>query len=406
MSAPLRAKLPRRLVSYGGVVVLLALLAQASISVGTQGLAVVGIFIQRDLGLTRAELGIFVALAQASSSVGMLAGGWLSDLLGVRRTTVFGVALIGVALLMLTTAGTYGAMLPLVLLSGAGNGVAYPAISLAILHWLPVQARSTAMGFKQTGATLAGVVLAAGLPPLVEAVGWRAAARLTAVAVLLGALVWGTAYRNGPKRSVPTHRLSLLSGLLLLRQPGLLSISLFSAAAAAAQFCLFSYLMLFLHESRGFSLVLAGQVLATAQLGGLLARIAWGLASDRLLRGARKPVLCVAGGLGALALAAVALLPLEVPAIAFLVAALLGLTLLAWHGMQQVAVAELAGPERAAQAISVSMMVLQLGAVIGPPLVGLLVDRTSSYELAWLVLAVLVAVSTGAMALAWRERVA
>ncbi|MBI4507438.1 MAG: hypothetical protein HY691_18055, partial [Chloroflexi bacterium] len=74
MSAPLRAKLPKRLVSYGGVVVLLALLAQASISVGTQGLAVVGIFIQRDLGLTRAELGIFVALAQASSSVGMLAG--------------------------------------------------------------------------------------------------------------------------------------------------------------------------------------------------------------------------------------------------------------------------------------------------------------------------------------------
>lgn len=399
-----RARLRWPLVSSGGVVVLLALLAQTHMAVGSQGIPVLAVFVQRDLGLTRTELGLFSATAQVGAGASMLLGGWLADRLGVRRAVALGLGLIGLALATLPVAGTLAAAMPFLLVAGVGNGVASPPITLAILHWLPLRLRAVAMGLKQTGVPLAGVLLAAGVPPLAEVVGWRVAALVVGGTVLVMAALWAGAYRDAPGRARAAPRLSARAVGDLLRHPGMASVSLFAAIAAAAQFALLSYLILFLYERRDFPIVFAGLVLAAAQAGSLVGRIGWGVVSDRLLRGARKPALCAAGGLGALALAALVLLPTDLPAVAFATALALGVSVLAWQALHQVAVAELAGAERAGQAIGLTMAILQVGAIVGAPLFGFLVDRTGSYELAWLLFAALLAVSVVAVAVGWREQ--
>lgn len=384
-------------------VIVLATLAQAHMAVGSQGIPILAVFIQRDFGLTRAELGAFSSVAQVGACVSMLIGGWMADALGVRRAIVVGLGLIGAGLSTLTLATAFAWALPFLFVAGIGNGIASPAITLAILHWLPFRVRGLAMGVKQTGVPIAGVALAAGVPSLAQALGWRAAAIAVGSAVLLMATVWGLVYRDAPVQA----RGARPSGGFawgLLRDRGVLSVSAFAAAGVAAQFSVLAYLILFLHERHGYPVVLAGFALAATQVGSLVGRLGWGLVSDRLLRGARKPTLCTAGVLGTLMLVALVSLPLATPLVAFAIAAVLGATILAWQAQHQLAVAEMAGPAQAGQAIGLSMAILQLGAIAGPPLFGLLVDRTHSYEVAWLAAGALVALAVAAMAVAWRER--
>jgi ACS family hexuronate transporter-like MFS transporter len=384
-------------------VIALATLAQAHMAVGSQGIPILAVFVQRDFGLTRAELGAFSSVAQTGACISMLVGGWMADVLGVRRAIVVGLGLIGLALATLTVSTAFLWALPFLFLAGIGNGIASPAITLSILHWLPFHMRGIAMGVKQTGVPLAGIVLAAGVPSLAQAHGWRVAAIAVGSAVLLMAAVWGLLYRDAPAQASGARpRSGFAWGLL--RDPGVLSVSAFAAAGVAAQFCVLAYLILFLHERHGYPLVLAGFVMAATQVGSLIGRLGWGLLSDRLLRGARKPTLCGAGTLGTLMLVALAIVPLDAPLVAGAITTVLGATILAWQAQHQLAVAEIAGPTRAGQAVGLSMTILQLGAIAGPPLFGLLVDRTRSYETAWLAAAALVALSVAAMALAWRER--
>jgi ACS family hexuronate transporter-like MFS transporter len=73
---------------------------------------------------------------------------------------------------------------------------------------------------------------------------------------------------------------------------------------------------------------------------------------------------------------------------------LLGASAIGWNGLYVTAVSGLAGQSAAGTALGVSLAVSQLGVLIVPPLFGLLVDRTGSYQPAWLALGAFILVGT------------
>jgi sugar phosphate permease len=334
--------------------------------------------------------------------------------MGERPMLVLGPLGIGVATL-------FGALSPspLLLALSLGVGGAFmatcaPAGGKAMLVWFPPRIRGLAMGLRQTSIPLAGVVAAPTLPLLAAAMSWRGALLVGAAFCGLSALLVGLAYRDPPrnewrgarnegrgarneggrKRELTlASRFSALTSpfdayLELLRDRSLAATIALGPIMVAGQWTVVPYLALYLYERYGWPLAVAAGYLALAQLGGVVGRIGWGLASDLLWHGRRKPALRLlppAGALGALGLA---WLPAEgAPLLVGALAMLMGATVIGWNGLLLAYVAEQAGPRRAGTAIGLAVSVIFGGAVVVPPAFGWLVDRTGSYQPAWVVLA-------------------
>jgi cyanate permease len=69
------------------------------------------------------------------------------------------------------------------------------------------------------------------------------------------------------------------------------------------------------------------------------------------------------------------------------VAVVLGASTFAWTGVLGTLVIETVGRESAGSAISLVQVLATPAALLGPPLFGLLTDRSGSYHAAWLALA-------------------
>ena len=136
------------------------------------------------------------------------------------------------------------------------------------------------------------------------------------------------------------------------------------AVALAGQFAILGFVVLFLHEHRGFSNGAAAGVLAAIQVLGGGARIGAGRWSDRLQQRI-VPLLWIGVTLAvALAISAAlvdASLWLLVPAL--LVAGTLGLS---WNGLSYTAAAERAGAARSGAAIGIQQTALALGSIAFP----------------------------------------
>jgi predicted MFS family arabinose efflux permease len=161
-----------------------------------------------------------------------------------------------------------------------------------------------------------------------------------------------------------------------------------------------AYLPLYLVERAGASPELAGTVAATIGLIGIVSRIAWGWASERM-RHLGLPLLL----LGVLAVVAVLLIVAVERAglwLAWPAAALFGASAVTWNAVGNLAVITSSGTARAGHATGILTFGFYIGFVASPVLFGWLVDRGLGYAPAWLLVAAVFA-ATAAVIGAWRR---
>ena len=75
-------------------------------------------------------------------------------------------------------------------------------------------------------------------------------------------------------------------------------------------------------------------------------------------------------------------------------AVIFGICALGWNGMFLIFAAELSGKGREGMALGVSLTIVFIGHLVGPPLFGFVVDKTGSYDYAWLLFCILIALAT------------
>jgi predicted MFS family arabinose efflux permease len=269
------------------------------------------------------------------------------------------------------------------------------------MRWFPPRQRGFAMGIRQTGVPIAGILSAIIWPAVALVHGWRAAYLLGGFAALLSAGMIFGGYFDPPRSSGADRQPPPPFGSLL-RDPRVRWLALIYNGQVMAQFCASTYFVLFLHEVLEVPLVAASVLLALINGVAVAARIAWGSLSDRRFGGQRRPVLRIIVGLTLIGTLAAAALPPGAPAtvalpLAFALACLLGVSAFAWTGILGTLVIESVGRHSAATAIAVVSALGSPGSLVGPPLFGLIVDQTGSYRLAWL--AVAAPVAAGLLAL-------
>lgn len=383
----------------------IATLAQVSMAVIHLGIPALIPLIQAELRLSRTEVGLLSSVLNGGVVVAAIAAGKTADRFGERLIIAYGAMAAGLIVMGLNWATGFAALFPVLFLLGLATATSTPAGSKAVAGWFRSKERGTAMGLRQMGIPLGGAIAATTLPTLALSYGWRLAlsfAGLCAIGMGFTALYL---YKEPPFSEGRTEAGPAIGLKELIKRRDIRAVLFYVFILGGSQWCFLTYMELYLAETLGFSITLAASLLALGQLFGVGGRVFWGLLSDRLFGGRRKPTLFLVCFLAILMTLWTSLFSPQTPHwLIWPVVSLLGLTLLGWNGLYLAFVSELAGSKVAGLAIGLSNTGAFLGIVVLPPLFGFLVDRTGSYRVAWMALDGVILVALSALRWVREER--
>ena len=358
--------------------------AQITVSIVTQGVPTLAPFLQADLSLTRAQVGLFNSAIMSGSFISLFFAGWLVDIKGERTALFWGNLLVGLSCIAIIATNQFDTALAIFFLTGIGAAFSTPAGSRTVMRWFPPAQRGAAMGLRQTGIPIGGAIAAALLPIIALTAGWRAAIVISGISNILTALLCWARYPAPDKVERAAARAAPAYGFrsLLTRDIVLLGIS--AALLPLGQFALVTYLALYLKETQGIAITVSAMLLVGAQIAGAAGRLLWGVWSDRLFRRRRKPTLLLAGLLSAVGSFVLGSLPGGTPVwVIALIVLGYAFNAIGWHGSWISLVSEIAGPEKQGRTIGAAMTLMYAGIISLPPLFGLFVDYTHHWAGAW-----------------------
>ena len=368
----------------------IAVAAQVGVSVMDQGIPTLTGFIKADLGLSAAAAGLTVASFAFGRIFGAYAAGVAADRVGERRVMLLG-ALLAAALVALAAATPFPFFTLLFALGGAAGASSTPAGGRLVLLAFPRNRHGLALGIRQTGIPIGGLIAAATLPWFAGLTTWRWSLVLAAGMAVLFVVPLSRLRDDRTSDELPVDR---PVAARLRHDRNLVLLTLWSCLVVTGQYALLAFLALDLHQRIGLSLERGSLLVALANASGIAGRVAWGGVSDRALAHGRKPLLLVltAGCLvAALALFAAprSASTAEMAALAILA----GLTLIGYQGLWITMVAEVAGPVRVGAATGFAVTFVGLAIALSPPLYGLVADIAGTYRAIWAVLSVVLAVA-------------
>jgi len=336
------------------------------------------------LGFAPAAVGYYIAGSYLGSMAGSAAaGGWIARF-GPIRVSQAGLAFCFAGLALAASAWP-----PLVMLGGFVVGLGYgpttPASS-SILVRTPPRYFSLIFSIKQTGVPAGGALAGVLVPALILAAGWQGAALAIGAACLALAGAIGLVRRDYDRDLDPRAPVSLRSALapvgMAWRDRRLREMCAAGFVYGGVQITLVTFLVTFLVESFSMTLVLAGLVMAVAQVASVTGRILWGILADRALP--RRAMLGLLGlGMGVSALAALWAGPGWPLWLLFVYAALFGATAVGWNGVYIAEVARLAPEGRASAATGGALFFTFLGVVVAPPAFNAVLAASGSYPVAY-----------------------
>lgn len=370
--------------------VALTLAVQALTSMNVVAIAVLMPVASVDIGVSPGFVGVAMALVYTGSMVSALVSGDAITRGGPIGVSQLCLLLCLAGLAAFAVPGVAMAVLG-VLVMGLGYGPVTPASSHILIRTTPPSILSMVFSIKQTGVPLGGALAGAIIPWLVLACGWQWAALLAggASAVLALLLVpYRTRYdteRSSPPRLSMRNAFAPLKMVLVHR--GLRRISIAATFYSIMQLSLISFLVTYVIQEVGMSLVDAGLLLSAAQGCGVGGRILWGVLSDR--SGRPLQVLGVLGiVMGAGAVLAAAFSPAWPYAALVAVSGVFGSSAIGWNGVFIAEIARIATPSHAGAATGGSLFLTFLGILLALPAFAGIASLTGSYSTAFVAVAV------------------
>jgi MFS family permease len=363
-----------------------ALISQTGISVVEQGIPTLTGFIKSDLGLSAATAGLTVSSFTVGRVVGSYAAGVAADRVGERIVLVGGGVATG-AIVAVAASLPLAALVLLLVLAGMASAASTPAGGRLVLLAFPRNRHGLAIGVRQTGVPIGGLVAAALLPWMAHLYGWRwslaAAAALTALSVL--PLIF-----SRTERSETVERTPLTTGWSLLRDRTIRLLTVWGCLLVSGQYALIAFLSLDLHQGARLAFTSASGLVAVSQAFGIVGRVAWGAMSDRLLRRGRKPLLMTLTGVALASSLLLFAVPRSAPLAVWVpVAALAGVALIGFQGLWVTMISEAAGPAQAGAATGFGITFVAIAIAASPPLYGLIADLAGTYRAIWAALAII-----------------
>lgn len=384
------------------------MLVQAMTMLAVVTVPVLAPALSADLGFDSSLIGLYQSSVFAGAAVLTLFSGSLVRRHGGVRVNQVSLVIAVVALL-LALDGKIVTLLACALGVGMGYGLATPGASHILARVSPAARRGLVFSLKQSAVPVGGLIAGLLIPPVVEALGWRAAV-ITVATIITLAIICVQPLRarlddDRDRQYKVTVGAPWQSVLLVLRTPALRPIAVVAFTFGAIQLCLFAFLVTFLVERVGLTLIVAGTAFSIMQGAGVVARILWGWLSDRLAN-ARSLLSIIGIGIIFSTMVANEMAPGWPLFPILLVCAVMGATAVGWNGIYLAEVARVVPQDHVGAATGGVLMFTFLGIVVGPSTFGLLVRQTGQYTAGFVVMNLLVAVAVVMLTFGRREAAA
>lgn len=344
--------------------------------------AALSVSIQSESGLTSGSFGLALGVYFAAAALTSTRLGRVAERIGPASAQRRSALLAACALGAVAVGGrSWSTLAGPLAVAGIASALANPAANAALAGGVARNRQGLVFGLKQTSVPLATLLGGAAIPALALTVGWRWA-YVGAAVVALGAVALPAASSPVARGEPEEHRRVVSPGLVALSVGGGLGAG---TAVALGGFVVESSV------ASGMTEAAAGVLLMAGSVGALAARVILGWVADaRMHRPLRAVAISMA--VGAVGYTALAFGGERLRTVGVLIAFIAGW---GWNGLFHLAVV-LDHPAAPAAATGVTQTGFFIGAALGPPWFGLVVER-SSFRVAWIGLAVLVLAAAGAV---------
>ncbi|MEQ8193102.1 MAG: MFS transporter [Rhodospirillales bacterium] len=388
----------------GWLVLLLTTLAQAVAAFALLTFPAIAPDVAERLHVPAAMIGYQIAITYFGAVATSVYCGPMIRRWGACRTTQLSMISIGAGAL-LASLGIISLLAAGSLMIGMGYGMTNPAASHLLVRFSGGRHRNLIFSFKQTGVPIGGAMAGLIAPPIVLAFGWQWAPVTVGLCCLATAVLlqpW-----RGPWDRDRDPRASLVarpqeSFLMIWRNRPLRMLAPSGFSFSVVQMCLVTFLVTFLVQEIGFTLLEAGLVLSLTQVSAIGCRLLWGWTADRLGDGLK--MIFILG----MIMAGIALIVTTIDSgwpksLIYAVFILYGGTAIAWNGVFLASVSDLTDPKHVGLVTGGIMAITFGGVLVGPAIFASLYPLIGSYGLTYGLLA-FVGVSGGLSALYARRQ--
>jgi MFS family permease len=366
--------------------------------------------IMRDLGLSKVRMSFVFSAFTLAYAIFEIPTAWWGQHVGTRRVLTRIVLWWSAFTIATGLARGYSSLLAIRFLFGAGEAGAWPNATRAFARWIPLTERGKVQGVFFMGAHLAGGLTPALVGILMTVLTWRQVFFSFGVLGTVWAAFWFTWFRDDPAQhpSVNAAELELidkgkagdeqhqLSGWGVVLRPSVLGLCAAYFANGYGFYFLITWLPSYLERQRGYRAGAMSLFAGLPLLLSVVADLAGGFTTDYLVRRFGLRAGRAAIGVAAYALAAAAMLAAAVSA-SFVLSSL-WIALAAAASMFTLAASwaaciDLGG--RSSGVVSAAMNTTgQLGGVLSPIVLALLVQQFDNWSLPLYVMAGLYAFSS------------
>jgi MFS family permease len=349
------------------------------------------------LKLTYSQIGFI----STGNFIGYLASvlfcGHIARVIGSRRLIVIALVIIAASMALISSAGSFAAILILYFVTGMGSGAANVPVMGLITAWFDRTIRGRAAGFVVIGSGFAIIISGKLIPFVNRAIGpegWRTNWVILAGTVAVIAVVGHILLRNKPEdkgldplgsegKTVTPVPQSQEQGTSIYKNKTLYLLGAIYFLFGYTYVIYATFIVTTLVKERGFSETVAGNFWSWVGLLSLLSGPVFGTLSDRL---GRKAGLMIVFSLQTLAYLLVAAdLP---PVFLYLSIGFYGIVAWSIPSIMVAAVSEYVGIDKALSAFGFITFIFGLGQITGPSVAGVLAERTGSFSSSFFMAAV------------------
>ena len=362
-------------------------------------IAAIATDLKGELNIGAEDYGWLIGVYMIAQGIMAIPGGLLIDYIGARFVFIGSLFLAAVGTAVVAGAIDFWVAFLGMFLVGSGYGLVNPCTSKTVFECFPTKGRATAMGIKQTGVPIGGVLGAMVAGTFVAQYGRTDVLYGFAITIFAASL---TGFLIPRQEKHPTTNI-LLGMLVVLRDKNLQIFNTAVGIFQAAMYAMLSNIAAFAREVLNADPAWASFCLSVAQTSSATGRLGWGALSDLIFAARRKPVLLIIGILGTLCLLIMALSTPNWPF--YLVLALAvptGLATAGYVGLTQTITVESADPSLTATAVGSNRIFTSVGAGLGVPFFGWIVDHYG-YTPAWIATSLFFAIGTIVIAIGFKE---
>lgn len=265
--------------------------------------------LQADLGITKAQLGLFLTLHGAIYGISKFLSGFAADRLSSRHMLVVALLLCSLCNILFGLSSSLLVLGIFWVLNGLFQGAGFPPIAHLLTHWIHPKELATKMSWWNTSHSI-GAGLAVIISGYLVSFGWRWCFFVPAGIALFGVVFTWFSIRNSPKSvglpelgsnanennqnenniNKPTYKELLVKKVFKNKTIWIISIANFFVYVL--RFAVLDWGPTMLKEWKGISLAHAGWMVAAFEVAGLIGIVSAGWITDKFF-GSRASRVCM-----------------------------------------------------------------------------------------------------------------